>query len=177
MDHILDDFLLSDIVVDDARHLVFSTPQQRNILQNSKTWYCDASFKAVKSPFSQLFSIHAFVKGEGEAHIKQDPFAFALMSRRRKQDYIEVFCAIIESLPTMMIQNAVLDFEAAMWRAVRSVFDNVRIKGCCFHWRQAVWRKADFLGLRVPYLISGAMNSFVRELLALPYLPEEYKRD
>ena len=167
---------MSDIIVDDARHLVFSTPQQKNILQNSKTWYCDATFKAVKSPFTQLFSIHAFVKGEGDTHIKQVPLAFALMSRRRKNDYTQVLNAIIDSLRTVSVKNAVLDFESAMWRAIKSVLPDIRIKGCCFHWRQAVWRKADSLGLRVPYLTSDVINSFIRELLALPYIPEEHIR-
>lgn len=174
MDHIPDNFLVSDIQDDESRHLIFSTPEQREILKDAKTWYSDATFRVVKSPFTQLFSVHAFVKGADE-QVKQLPLAFALMSRRRKRDYKKVLWTIKQSLPGIKLKTIVLDFEAATWRAVRSVFgEEVTIKGCCFHWRQAVWRKADSLGLRMPYMTLGPVNTFIRHLLALPYLPAEH---
>ncbi|MPC47644.1 hypothetical protein E2C01_041397 [Portunus trituberculatus] len=75
----------------------------------------------VKSPFTQLFSVHAFVKGANE-QVKQLPLAFALMSRRRKWDYKKVLWTIKQSLPGIKLKTIVLDFEVATWRAVRSVF-------------------------------------------------------
>ena len=45
---------------------------------NAKTWYVDASFKVIKQPFTQLFSIHAFAKKDGE--LMQTPLAFVVMS-------------------------------------------------------------------------------------------------
>jgi hypothetical protein len=43
-------------------HLVFASTRQLDILRKSKTWYLDGTFKLVKEPFVQLYSIHSFVK-------------------------------------------------------------------------------------------------------------------
>ncbi|KAI0232988.1 hypothetical protein LSAT2_016769 [Lamellibrachia satsuma] len=48
------------------------------------------------------------------------------------------------------------------------------IHGCAFHWGQAVWRKAQELGLRRAYLEDNATFMYVRKLMALPLLPAEH---
>ena len=60
--HIPENFLQADVKVGDRRHLVFSTPEMLSLLSRAKMWYMDATFKVVREPFTQLFSIHAFVK-------------------------------------------------------------------------------------------------------------------
>lgn len=70
--HIPDSFLQADVRVGDRRHLVFSTPGMISLLKQAKVWYMDATFKVVKDPFKQLFSIHAFVRQSND--IKQVKF-------------------------------------------------------------------------------------------------------
>jgi hypothetical protein len=80
-DFIPDNFLRDDVKVDNKRHLVFVSDRMISVLGRAKRWYMDATFKIVKDPFQQLFSIHAFVRSDDD--VKQVPLLFALMSRRK----------------------------------------------------------------------------------------------
>ena len=91
-EHIPDNCLQADVKVDDRRHIMFATENMLKLSNNSKTWYIDGTFKVVKTPFTQLLSIHSFVRC-GEC-VKQVPVAFILMSGKRKKDYKKVFKTI-----------------------------------------------------------------------------------
>lgn len=84
------DFLQKVIATDMQRHMVFATQIQLEMLKTAKRWHIDATFKVLreKDPFSQLFSIHAFVKSNGET--KQVPLVFVFMTRRKRKDYKKV---------------------------------------------------------------------------------------
>ena len=132
----------------DYRHIIFDTAPMLELLARAKVWYLAATFKVVKYPFSQLFSIHAFVK-HGAA-CKQVPLIFILMSRRRNSDYQLVLHEIENILPTYPSVTR-MDFELAMWASIPIVFPEVCLMGCAFHWNQAVWRKIQDLGLVITY--------------------------
>ena len=119
-------------------------------LARAKVWYLDATFKVVKYPFSQLLSIHAFIKHG--AVCKQVPLIFILMSKRRNSDYQLVPNEIQIILPTHpSVTRMILDFEFAIWASIPIVFPEVSLMGCAFHWNQAVWRKIQDLGLVIAY--------------------------
>ena len=89
-------FLLDDIKDNSrgARHLLFATKEQLDLLSKAVDVYMDGTFRVVKKPFAQLFTIHAFVKA-GTCY-KQVPLLFALMSARSKWDYKKVNFKISE---------------------------------------------------------------------------------
>ena len=97
-----DDFLLADVNVSctsgDKRHLIFSTDKQLELLAKAKSWYVDGTFKLVRTPFTQLFSIHAFIRSGEE--VKQIPLAYVVMSGHRTSDYKAIFTALLDRLPT-----------------------------------------------------------------------------
>ena len=64
---------------------MLATDQQLEHLSEAKTWYIDGTFKLVKRPFQQLFTINAFVHTDD--HEKQVPLVFVMMSGRRKKGY------------------------------------------------------------------------------------------
>ena len=57
----------------------------------------------------QLMSIHAFIQRDGVD--KQVPLACVLMSRRRKEDYVQVLMKLKEALGEVAVEGFVLDFE------------------------------------------------------------------
>ena len=170
--HLPQGFLQKDIVsVEGARHLIFATAQQLQLLRAVEHVYMDGTFKVVKKPFTQLFGIHGFLKDDDGNCVKQVPLAFALMSRMEKLDYVAVFKAFKELAPNLANVDMTTDFEAAIWRAARKVFPGMTVHGCSFHWGQAVWRKIQTMGVVVDYKNRPESRQYMKMLFALPYLP------
>ena len=170
-----EDFLIADISLASGtrRNLVFATPQQLDLLARAKRWYIDGTFRVVRRPFRQLLSIHAFVKQNGI--VKQVPLAFALMSGQGSADYESILKFLPLHFPhAPAVEEVVVDFEGAIWKALKSQMPNVSIKGCAFHWAQAVWRRIQEVGLQVAYVNDSAVHNLLRMFLALPFLPEEH---
>lgn len=103
-----DDFLVDDVRVGDARHIIFATSNQLNQLKEARRWFIDGTFKLVKTPFYQLFTIHAFVKKGDDT--KQVPLVYVLMSRRTKEDYVSVLTSIHQRLENPLVEWVMLDF-------------------------------------------------------------------
>ena len=177
MDHVPDNFFLADVGVGRGenyrRHLMFATQDMLTLLSSAKRWYMDATFKLVRAPFTQLWSIHAFLRYDG--NIKQVPLLFVMMTGKRAKDYQRVLEVLLEHLPTQpKLRQGVLDFEAAVWNAMRTVFPTVELLGCAFHWNQAIYRKVQDIGLSPAYHEKKAIFKYVRQLMALVYLPHEH---
>ena len=115
-------FLKADVCIQSNRHLVFATRQQLQQLVKAKNWYVNGTFKLCRQPFSQLFTINAFVKSGDQA--KQVPLLFVVMSGRRRR--------------------ITLDFEAALWTVLRQLLPDVTLQGCLFHWTQTLSRTITF---------------------------------
>ena len=41
------------------------------------------------------------------------------------------------------VKKVVMDFERALWAAVKTRLPHVEVMGCVFHWTQAVWHKVS----------------------------------
>ena len=64
--------------------------------------------------------------------------------------YFQVLKKLLRCLATPpAVQEVVADLENGVWGAVKSRLPQVTLRGCAFHWGQAVWRKIQELGLQV----------------------------
>ena len=73
-------FFQKDITVDNCHHLLFATDKMIDIFHPAKNWFIDATFKIVQHPFSQLLSIHAFIKSDNS--LKQVSLMFCSYVRK-----------------------------------------------------------------------------------------------
>ena len=78
-------FFKRDVKVKDRHHLILARDHQLEKLKDAKRWYMVGTFRFVKLPFTQLYSIHAFAKRSYSA--KQMPLLFVQMSGRKAKDY------------------------------------------------------------------------------------------
>ena len=63
-----------------------------------------------------------------------------------------MFQAVLHLLTITEVKTLVANFEAGIWQGLGDVFDEPDIKGCAFHFAQALWRKAQECGLQVKKL-------------------------
>ncbi|KAH3702824.1 hypothetical protein DPMN_077850 [Dreissena polymorpha] len=80
--------------------------------------------------------------------MKQVPLMFVLMSGRRKQDYIAILQKLLDILPEApAVECFCMDFKIGLWHVLRQVFPGTVLKGCAFHWSQAVIKNMKEYGL------------------------------
>ncbi|XP_052090532.1 uncharacterized protein LOC127727130 [Mytilus californianus] len=93
------------------------------------------------------------------------------MSRKKTKDYKPVLECLKKKIGVLHVEGFCLDFEKGAWKAIRQIFPNASIKGCAFHFGQAIWRKVQDLGLKTTYSSRGVEYRYIRTLMALPFLP------
>ena len=57
--------------------------------------------------------------------------------------FFQVIRKVLELLIMVSVKMVVMDFESALWAAVKTRLPHVEVMGCAFHWTQAVWRKVS----------------------------------
>ena len=191
----------------DVRYILLATSTQVKFLSGCKRVYMDGTYKLVEQPFRQLLSLNGFLKNRKGKRLtnltyyiplihllllgetKQVPLGFALMLRQKSADYVAVLKGL-KDIATMPVIKEIMDFEAAVWKAVKTVFPEVQHFGCLFHWKQAVMKKVclefqllEFqllaiyilqvcdMGLKTQYQHRDSTYLTINEILALPYLP------
>ena len=64
------------------------------------------------------------------------------------------------------------DFERGLISSIRLKFPTTHIRGCYFHFCQAVYRKVQTLGLSQRYVNDESSRVCIRKLLALAFVPK-----
>ena len=104
--------------------------------------YFDATFKIVYEPSSTSYSpcLHHSQTQLAFPDVVQDPGALAL--------YTGVFAKVQELVLDFSPTSAMADFEETSAAAFKSVFGDVAISGCWFHFAQSVVKRVNKTGLK-----------------------------
>jgi len=154
----------------DEKMLVFATQEQLSVLQEADIIYMDGTFSSCPSLWNQLYIIHT------TSGSTMFPLVYALLPDRRMTTYLRFFnelkIKVQEKLNQPLSPSTVqVDFEMAAIRSVQEAFPDAEIKGCFFHFTQAVWRKVQELGLSVLYKDDEFTRQWIRRAAGLPLLP------
>ena len=63
------------------------------------------------------------------------------------------------------------DHEPAARIAFRNVYPQTKVYGCWFHFTQRIWAKTQELGFSQSFRNSQVVAKFIRQLMAIPFLP------
>ncbi|XP_048236736.1 uncharacterized protein LOC125372001 [Haliotis rufescens] len=107
---------------------------------------------------------------------------FFLLPNRQRQTYERLFRLLKDAvhqstgspLKTQIIQT---DFEVAAIRAIETLFPDCDVRGCFFHYSQALWRKVQRLYFSALFQQNPEVNAWVRRAAAFPLLPVNLVQD
>lgn len=143
--------------------------------QAAITIQSDATYKCVPrvKDFYQLF----IISYQFERNVY--PIMYVIMEKKTEKSYVKVFEILKTLLPTTQINTCMSDYEAALRKAVRNVFPGITVKGCFFHFKKAVLRRARKLKLILPNNdeIPDAIRGGVKYAGNLALLPERCVSD
>ncbi|XP_018496452.1 uncharacterized protein LOC108864738, partial [Galendromus occidentalis] len=162
------------LMIDDGttdRMLGFLTEEALTILCGATAVFMDGTFRIVPSLFCQLYSLHAFFRGQ------MMPLAYFLLADKEKDTYIRMFRLISDLAASrgLLFRPAKfhLDYEVAALKAIEQVFPTAAIRGCAFHFCQAVWRNVQRHGLSTSYSNDASVKRFIKSTMALCFVPLE----
>ena len=105
------------------------------------------------------------------------PVVYALLKDKSAETYYQMFATLRRKMAALNLifnpTSLMIDFETGILPTLAQHFPNSTVKGCNFHFCQAVWRKVQNLGL-VPYYKTGTARCIVKSLMALPFIPRTW---
>lgn len=131
--------------ISEKRILIFASRRHLQLLCSSTKILCDGTFYFAPTHFAQLYTLH------GKKFGKFFPFLYAFLPDKRNETYLTLFTQVKNLFDTngfiIRWEQIVMDFEAAAHTAASTIFPNIELKGCNFHYGQCLWRRIQGLGL------------------------------
>lgn len=170
-DYIVDrhgEHFLQYIDTETDKMVVYFLDSKIKILAEADIVVVDGTFKSAPKLFKQVFTIHFVIQNHCV------PVLFALLSDKTTRSYTKVLNVLksrcdylgIEFKPKVVFS----DFELAIVNSFRNVY-NIRIRGCWFHFVQAIYKKINFYGLSIAYKRDPQFYKLCRMLFNLALIP------
>lgn len=142
------------------------------VLQTSKKWFADGTFKVAPELFFQVYSLHCEVGGSVL------PAAYMLLTRKNCPTYTRALSALIGECGGVCEPSTIIvDYELAAINAFKTVLPTSDVRGCFFHLSQCVYRKVQSEGLQELYACDPQINLEARMIPALSMVPRSDVED
>lgn len=158
-----------------GRLLIFSADTDLKRLHQSEYLICDGTFEMAPTCSYQLYTIHGYYCGQGM------PLVWALLPNKTSATYTEMFGELRRALYDKFgnlgqIKYILTDFELAAIDAAKTIFPGITLKGCIFHFRQAVMRHIANEGLKITYNENNPpeVKTWLRKIMSLSMLPTNF---
>jgi hypothetical protein len=146
--------------------IIFASDYQLEILSKAERWHIDGTFNASPNLFYQLYSIHAWLFNEMHVCV------FALLKNKLQTTYVELFNELKEKASISLNPKMIVsDFEIAAINAAKMCCPGVVIKGCHFHFNQAIKKNIKSHGLEQEYLKNSDLHDWLKVFMIFPLLP------
>jgi len=123
-----------------GRMLIFGADSEIKILHESTYVICDGTFEMSPDTAYQMYTMHGFCKQESM------PLIWAILPNKSRSTYEEMLTVIRQALVVKFgtigaMRYFLTDFELAAIQAIEAIFPEATVKGCSFHFRQALIRR------------------------------------
>ena len=139
----------TDDISEGSRIIVFGTDDSLSRLCASDIVLMDGTFKVCPRVFYQLYVIHSHMCGTVL------PELFCLLPDKKAATYHRLLSLPITKCAErgycFKPATIIVDFQLAVHNVVRTLFPASSLKGCLFHFGQALWKKLQELGLSAKY--------------------------
>ena len=95
------------------------------------------------------------------------------MTAKTRVLYDGVFEFLKTLVPDLKTERFVSDFEVGLQRSLNHVFPDSVIQGCYFHYSQAIWRKANKIGVISAVRANKHVENWIKQVMALALLPSD----
>ncbi|XP_064631726.1 uncharacterized protein LOC135500763 [Lineus longissimus] len=154
--------------------IIFGSVESLMKVAIADTVFMDGTFYIAPNIFTQLYTVHAKIYGQ------IFPLLYGLLPDKRQATY-ERFIRLISDKIREVNENVafnpntiVVDYEMSALQACRGELPGAQLKGCRFHFGQAIHRSVQRLGLAAQYRDADNMDpirKWIRRTLALPLVP------
>ena len=157
------------------RILIYLSEMGMNMLSKGTDWHIDGTFKHCPKLFYQLVTIQSVHNNQ----VLQNCFIF--MEHKSRASYLEAFQQIKQLCFDKKIcinpTRVSCDFEEALHQALQITFPNIELKGCMFHYCQALLRKINNIGYKNRYLNDERFKYWIRQFMILAVIPIDHLKD
>jgi hypothetical protein len=190
-------FLLFDIDIGGGNRIIcLASDIQLECLVKSKLWYIDGTFAKSPNKFFQIYIIHAWYLDE--MHV----CAYIFLRNKTMKTYENMIDNLIKSASKLgfnlqprvsplknrqdffshirffsKFQMILSDFEQAVLSSFQSKFPGVVMKGCFFHYTQALWKNIVDNGLRKAYKYDTRTRNWLEMFKSLALIPTSMIND